>query len=115
MAESEDTGMLVSRLAKQVTPDQVAEMSAIRWASFNKSRCPILLLHRAGEVMAPLEQWGMIEWRDPPRGGGWLKSKWGMPCLTELGERVLHHVAENAMVAGGVMAAAPDPCSEEAA
>lgn len=104
MTKRQDMGMRVAAAAKVVTPDQVAELVAIRLSQFHpKDRCPILRSYQGDELHGPLEQAGIIEWQDPRRGPGWRKKQWGVPVLAEFGERVLLNIAEDAMIEAGRM------------
>lgn len=94
------TARLVHRIAVETTPKQVAELLAIRLAMFHRSRMPILQSHWQDPDIQPLIRRRLITWR---RVHGW-SSRFRMPTLTELGERVLLDLAEDAMVRVGVCA-----------
>lgn len=94
------TARLVHRLAVETTPTQVAELLAIRLAMFYRSRTPLLQSHWRDPDIQPLIRRRMITWR---RVNGW-SARYRMPTLTELGERVLLDLAEDAMVRVGVCA-----------
>ena len=102
-----DLGMRVAALSRTITPAQVAEMLAIRLAMFHPERVPILASYSKDETHAPLIRAGILTSRQPD---GWNRG-WRMMTLTELGERVLLHVAEEAMLATRRMA--PDPEIED--
>ena len=101
-----DLGMRVVALANEVTPDQVAEMLAVRLANMHETQCPTHVSHwRPEGVYAPLVKRKMIVGQrvpDWPRG-------WKKALLTNTGERVLLHIAERAMVAQGVVATLDPP------
>jgi hypothetical protein len=101
-----DIGMRVGVLAKRVTPDQVAEMMAVRLFNMHASQCQTHPMHWKGEgVYVSLIQWGIIE---PETVPGWPRG-WKHARLTELGERVLLSLAEDALVATGKMAPLDPP------
>lgn len=97
----EDLGMHVSRAAGLVTPEQVAEMMAIRMSMFHpNSRCGVLAMHSKTEPMKSLIQGKLVQSVPCPRTGRHRH----LYTLTEVGERVLLAVAEHAMVQTGAMA-----------
>ncbi len=107
-----DMGMRVAKAAKEITPDQMAELFAIRLANFHESQCPTALVHwLRGTPSAVLRDAGMIH-SEIVRGWpfGWRRAR-----ITEFGERVLLSVAERAMVAQGRMKSLDPPEWSEAA
>ena len=105
-----DPGHRVSVLAAHfVTPEQVAELFAVKLLSLGKARMPILASHYHSDTIGPLVRRGLLRWELPtPENTGsdhrWGR-KWRVTILTDLGERVLLDVAEQAMVANGTMMA----------
>jgi hypothetical protein len=113
-----DPGHRVSVLASQfVTPMQVAELFAVKLLSLDKTRMPIHASHYHSDTIGPLVRRGLLRWERPTpentgrsyrRGSGWdhrWGREWRVTILTDLGERVLLEVAEQAMVATGRMKA----------
>jgi hypothetical protein len=91
----------LSAAAKTITPDQVAELLAIKLANMHKSQMPIGPYHWArSEPLAALMCAGMITAEEAD--GAWRKG-WKRARITDFGERVLLHVAEDAMIAQGRM------------
>lgn len=106
-----DKGMRISVLTKRVTPDQLAEMLAIRLANMHESQCPTHPMHWHGEdVYKPLVAWGIVR---PEVVRGWPRG-WKRAQLTELGERVLLSLAEDALVRTGKMTPLDPPDWEDA-
>lgn len=95
-----NAGSRASTAAAWVSYDQVSELLAIKLRSLHGIRSPIMASHMAGPVMRPMVRRGLLrsEIADPP----WVKRKWRVPALTNLGEHVLLIVAERAMVEIGV-------------
>lgn len=99
----EDLGVHVSRVAGLVTPEQVAEMMAIRLSMFHPdTRCGVLAMHSKAEPMKSLIQGRLVRSEPCPRTG----SHRHLYTLTEVGERVLLAAAERAMIQTGAMAEA---------
>lgn len=96
-----DLGHRIVATAKTITPEQVAELLAVRLANMHPSQTPTHRSHWApGGIYAPLvKQKMVIGERVPDWPRGWKRAR-----LTELGERVLLHIAERAMVETGRMA-----------
>ena len=108
-----DIGMRVAAAAKAITPQQVAELLAIKLANFHETQVPILVCHwMNGAPCAVLLAGGMIKAENVK---GWSSRKWRRARITEFGERVLLSVAEDAMVAQGRMDGLDPPEWSEAA
>lgn len=112
---TEDPGLRIWRLAVTLTKPQLAEMLVIHGLDLwhYKTRTPIMTEHRSNETYAPLIAGGMVLWEPGgPRGGHWLKSKWGVPRLTELGQRVLLCRVECDLTAAGAIPVELGCCDE---
>ena len=83
-----DRGMKIDEAGKALTPEQMAELLAIRWMSIvvPDGRTPIMRDYVMDEVHGPLTRRGILSWSTVP---GWTKSKWRLPTLTQFGELVL--------------------------
>ena len=92
MARREDPGMRVTRLAKDVTPEQCAELLAITLANMHSSQTSTHPSHwRKDGIYGPLVKAGLVVGQACPQyvGRGWKRA-----LLTNRGARVLLHIAE---------------------
>ena len=102
MTRRPDLGQRIADLANLVTPEHVAELFAVRLANMHETQTPTHPSHwRPDGVYAPLVKAKLIVGEPAPdwSGRGWKRAR-----LTNLGERVLLSVAEQAMVETGRMA-----------
>lgn len=83
-----DRGMQIDEAGKALTPEQLAELLAIRWMTIvaPETRTPIMREYVMDEVHGPLTRKRILSWSTVP---GWAKSKWRLPTLTQFGELVL--------------------------
>ena len=102
MPHKPDLGARIAALAATLTPEQVAALLAVRLANMQMLQASTHPSHwRRDGVYASLVRAKLIVGlRDPIFGRGW-----NVALLTDLGERVLLHVAAEAMVATGRMRA----------
>jgi hypothetical protein len=104
-----DLGQRVVATAKTVTPDECAELLAVRLANMHASQTPTHGSHWRGDgIFVRLVKEKIIlpeSVPDWPRG-------WKRARLTEFGERVLLHIAEEAMVQAGRMVSMDGEASE---
>lgn len=112
---TEDPGVRVSRLARTLTKPQLHEMLVIHRLDllYYHNRTPLMSAHQSDETYEPLITGGMVLWEPGgPLGGHWLKSKWGIPRLTELGQRVLLCRVEYDLTAAGAIPVERECCDE---
>ena len=93
-------GELVSAYARALTPEQLAELFAIKDAALilGTGKSPIAAFHFEGDVLRPLVERGIVESRKAPKG--WSKD-FRSPVVTPLGERVMLCRAEWELRKGG--------------
>lgn len=98
---TEDMGMGIARVSKQITPKQASEMLAVKLANMYPTQCPIAPHHWAlGGTYPPLVELGIIV---PEKVRGLSGGGWRRPRLTQFGEFVLLCLSEKAMIATGAM------------
>lgn len=91
--------MRVHAIAREITPEQMATLFAIKLASRYPTQCPIGGWHWASPVYIALTRWKLVK---PEFVKGWPRG-WRRSRITDLGELVLLRVAELAMVEVGRM------------
>lgn len=96
-----DVGQRVRHAAAWVTPAQVAELLAIKLGSYHGGTA-ILAHHMVDDVMRPLVRARLL--RSLPALSSIYGRSFRKPSITEYGERVLLHVAKQAMVKTGACA-----------
>jgi len=103
MAENEDLGIRIGRMAKALTKEQLAEMLAIHELDLwrRKTRTPTFGLFPDDPVYGPLIEGTMIAWRQ-------TRKRCGFGHLTELGERVMLCRITYDLEASGALPAPPD-------
>lgn len=104
---AEDLGMVLVRLAKTLTKEQLAEMLAIhRLELWNRTtRAPIGAYHRDGPIYRPLIDNELIRWKPQAR-------QRGTGHLTELGQRVMICRVEYDLVAANALPTEPEDTGE---
>ena len=88
----------VMQAADRLEPAHVAELIAIKWFALMPGRCPTM--RKGHHEAADLLRWKLVT---PSAVDGWNSRLWWLLNLTELGERVFLHIAEDALLATGMM------------
>ena len=96
-----DEGAAISRIARSLTPEQVAELHAVALANMYPKQTPTGPWHwQDGGIYPPLRDHSLLV-GEAIRG--WGEKEWLRARLTDRGMRVLLHIAEQAMVSTGRM------------
>lgn len=111
-AMREDRGMKASRLARGITPEQLAELLAISWfdLSAGESRCPTMRPEPDSPLFAPLIANRILT---PRPMKGWNPRKWRLLVITDLGKLTLLFRVENDLRDAGKLPPDREPDDEE--
>ena len=101
MTRRMDLGQKIVALAAELTPEQVAELLAVARANMHIEQTPTHPSHwRKDGIYGPLVRKKLIVGQVCPE---WHGRGWKRALLTNVGQRVLLHIAEDAMIASGRM------------
>jgi hypothetical protein len=102
----EDIGMKASRLARTLTPEQLAELLAITWFDLTPGRTPTM--YPAGDYYDAMIANKIIK---PTVVPGWSRNKWRLMVITDLGKLTLLFRIENDLRDAGKLPREESECS----